>query len=314
MNAHELPMITFTVFAQMAVGAFVVLGIINLLARLSGRYDTQVIDEVSNPAAYACGATLVLGLAASALHMNDPFHVLNVFRHIDSSWLSREIVTGMLFAGSGFVFAACQFFTWGSAIFRQVLALVTAFMGCLLVFSMAMVYYTLETVPAWHTWVTPARFATTGLLLGGFAIGTAFMTVVMLRHRGAFKGRLGKREYSPDARSLILASLRGIAILGMVLLAFTFIMQPMHLSDLMHAGEVGIDSAQPYSGALYVLRVVLITLGAGLASIFLFRVASRPDATAGPVAAIVTVAFVCLLAGEFLGRAAFYESMTRIGM
>lgn len=314
MNVHELPMITFTVFAQMAVGAFVVLGVINVLARASRRYDTAVIDEVSDPAAYAVGATLVLGLGASMFHMNDVFHVLNVFRHIDSSWLSREIVAGMLFATAGFAYAACQFFTWGSAHFRQILALVTALLGCLLVFAMSMVYYSLVTVPAWHTWITPARFASTALLLGAFAIGTAFMTVVMLRRTRALNGRFGSREYSPEARQLILHSLRGIAVLGVVVLAFQFILQPTHLSNLMQSGEVGVQSAAAFSGALGVLRIVLVCVGAGLLALFLFRIASNPDAEPRPVAAVMTFAFACVLIAEFIGRAAFYEQMIRIGM
>ena len=33
-----------------------------------------------------------------------------------------------------------------------------------------------------------------------------------------------------------------------------------------------------------------------------------------PVAMVVTLAFACVLVAEFLGRAAFYEQMTRIGM
>lgn len=351
MNVHELPMITFTVLAQMAVGAFVVLGIINLAARATGRYSTADLDEISNPASYAIGATLILGLGASMLHMNDPLHVLNVFRHVDSSWLSREIVTGMGFSGFGFLYAACQFLKWGSAGFRQVLALVTALIGIVFLYSMSMVYYSVVTVPAWNTWVTPARFATTALILGAFAIGTAFMTVVMYRRDAAEVGRasglvtgaatraqrsfrkplesgaattlLARRRadtaahdegYSPRARALILASLRGIAIAGIILLAIEFILQPVHLMNLMNAGAAGIESANAFSGALGIVRIILVCLGAGLLSLFLFRIASSSAASPRPVAMVVTLAFACVLVAEFLGRAAFYEQMTRIGM
>lgn len=314
MNAGELPMIAFTVLAQMSVGAFVVLGVINVLARLAG-YSTAAIDEISDPAAYAIGGTLVLGLIASVFHMHDVFHVLYVFRHIDSSWLSREIVAGMAFAAAGFVYAACQFRKWGSPGFRQALALLTAVLGIVLVWCMSMIYYSLATVPAWHTWLTPARFAVTALLLGAFAIGAAFMAMIMLRRRGGAVGEhLGSRDVSAAARSLVLASLRGIAIAGVILLGIQFVMQPMHLTNLMNAGPVGIESAHVFAGGINVLRIVLVSLGAGVASLFLFRLASSPDATARPVAVLVTVAFACVLAAEFLGRAQFYEQMTRIGM
>lgn len=313
MNAHELPMIAFTVLAQMSVGAFIVLGVINVLARLRGT-STAVLDEVSDPAAYAIGGTLILGLGASMFHMNDVFNVLNVFRHFDSSWLSREIIGGMAFAACGFAYAACQFLKIGSAGFRQLLAGLTAVVGIVFVWAMSMVYYSLPTVPAWNTWITPARFYTTALILGAFAIGTAFMTVVMLRRRGALKGRLGNERYSPEARSLILASLRGIAIAGVVLLGFEFILQPMHLTNLMQQGAIGVEAAEAFSGALGIARIVLITLGAGVLALFLFRTASNPEAAAPRVAVLVTVAFACVLVAEFLGRAAFYEQMQRIGM
>ena len=313
MNVHELPMIIFTVFAQMSVGAFVVLGLINVLSRLRGA-STAVLDEISDPAAYAIGGTLILGLGASMLHMNDPFNVLNVFRHFDSSWLSREIIGGMAFSGIGFVYAACQFFKIGSAGMRQVLAGITAIVGLVFVWAMSMVYYSLPTVPAWHTWITPARFYTTALILGAFAIGAAFMTVAMLRCRGALKGRLGPERYSPEARSIILNSLRGIAIAGVVLLGFEFVLQSMHLTNLMQHGAIGVESATAFSGALSVLRIVLVTVGAGVLALFLFRTASDKQAAAPGVAVLVTAAFLCVLAAEFLGRAAFYEQMTRIGM
>lgn len=194
------------------------------------------------------------------------------------------------------------------------LALVTAVIGCLFVWAMSMVYYSLPTVPAWHSWITPARFATTGLILGAFAIGTAFMTVVMIRRTGALRGRLGSREYTPQARRLILASLRAIAVLAVVLLAVEFILQPLHLMNLMQQGEIGVRSAEAFAGGLGVLRIVLVCLGAGLLAIFLYQLASRPDAPARPVAALVTIAFACVLVAEFIGRAGFYEQMQRIGM
>ena len=40
-----------------------------------------------------------LGLLISMLHMNDVTNVFNVIRHWDSSWLSREILFGVAFAG-----------------------------------------------------------------------------------------------------------------------------------------------------------------------------------------------------------------------
>ncbi|WP_052465832.1 dimethyl sulfoxide reductase anchor subunit family protein [Mobilicoccus massiliensis] len=346
MNVHELPMLLFTILAQMSVGAFIVLGVITIGARLSRRYGAAEVEELSDPAVLAVGGALVLGLGASMFHMNDVFHVFNVFRHLETSWLSREIVSGILFAASGFAYAACQIFRIGSPRLRQGLALLTAVLGVVLLVAMSMVYMSLSTVPAWHTWLTMARFFTTALLLGSFAVGTAFVTVAMLRRRGAFRGRLAARlgggQLSPSGESLMFASLRAIAVAGIVLLLLQLVWYVLTLTHLMGLGQIGLRSAESYTGGVAIARFVLSILGAGLLGLFLFRLAAaahvasadqvdpsagRPTPGAGAaglqhrewgrrerVAAVMTAAFVLVLASEFIARAAFYESMQRIGM
>ena len=61
MNVHELPMIVFTILAQMSVGAFVVLGAIQVTARVRGRVSGEQLDRLTDPALYAVGVTLVFG-------------------------------------------------------------------------------------------------------------------------------------------------------------------------------------------------------------------------------------------------------------
>ena len=99
----ELPLVIFTIIAQMSVGSFVVLGLIHLLAGRAGRRSADVIDRVSDPALYAIGPILVVGLLASMMHLGTPIRAINALRHVDSSWLSREILFGLLFAGLTFV-------------------------------------------------------------------------------------------------------------------------------------------------------------------------------------------------------------------
>ena len=65
MNLHELPMIFFTVMAQMSVGAFLVLGVIQTFGSL--RHDSKTIDRVADPALAAIGPTLVLGAGLLAI-------------------------------------------------------------------------------------------------------------------------------------------------------------------------------------------------------------------------------------------------------
>lgn len=310
MNTHELPMMIFTIAAQMSVGAFVTLGVVQLAA--SRRYGKEAIDKITDPALYAIGPVMVFGLIASMFHMNDVGNTLNVIRHVDSSWLSREIVFGAGFAGLGFLFAAAQWFKWGSTRLRQALALVTAAVGLGLVWSMSMIYYSLVTVPAWHTWATPAQFFTTTFLLGGLAVGTAFMGTIMWRKRRAAKEAA---EYSVDetTRQMLTGALKGIGLSSILLLGVEFLIIPLHISNLASIGGAAATSAEVFGGAWFVARLVLVFLGAGLLTVFLIRRA-RPTAKARTLAILTTTAFVLVLAGEFIGRSQFYDSMTRIGM
>lgn len=309
MNTRELPMIIFTILGQMSVGAFVVLGVVQAFA--SRRYGKDALEKVTDLALYAIGPALVLGLVASTFHMNDASNTLNVVRHLGSSWLSREIVFGVGFAGLGFLFAAAQWSKWGSTRLRQALAALTAIVGLGLVYSMSMIYYTLPTVPAWHTWATPAQFFTTTFLLGTLAVGAAFTVTVMWPRRGANKA--GRELADNQASEILTTCLKGIGVGAVTLLGVEFIIIPLHISNLSAAGGVAAESAGVFSGMWFISRLVLVFLGAGLLAVFLFRYAT---ARANPrtLAVLATTAFALVLAGEFIGRAQFYDSMIRIGM
>lgn len=312
MNTHELPMIVFTVLAQLSVGAFVVLGVIQVVA--GRRYGPAAVDKVTNPALYAIGPALVLGLAASMFHMNDLTNTLNVVRHLGSSWLSAEIVAGVAFAGLGFVFAVAQWFTFGPARARQALAAVTAVVGLGLVFAMSRIYSSLPTVPAWNTWATPAQFFTTTLLLGSLAVGAALTGAVMWRRHTATRTGVTVNAADTDSEQILTSTLRGIGIAAVTLLGVEFLIIPLHISDLATSGDAAATtSAAVFTGAWFIARLALVFAGAGLLAVFLFRYASTKTSPR-TLAVIATTAFVLVLAGEFIGRSLFYDSMTRIGM
>lgn len=317
MNVAELPMIIFTVFAQMSVGAFVILGVIQLFARAKG--GTDAVDRITDPLLYAIGPVMVVGLIASMFHMNDITHTLNVLRHWDSSWLSREIILGASFAGLGFLFALAQWFKWGSTLLRQILAGVTAVVGLGLVYAMSMIYYTLVTVPAWNTWATPAQFFATTFLLGCLAVGAALMSTIMWRIR-----KTSQADQSTEAaaeaqvvdsatRNLMTKVLKGVGIASVVLLSAQFIIIALHISALAAGGPESIAAAAIFSGGWFVARLLLVFAGAGLLALFVYRYAAS-GAPARHLAIFATSAFVLVLVGEIIGRSQFYESMFRIGM
>lgn len=302
----ELPLVIFTIIAQMSVGSFVVLGLIHLIG---GRSRRDVIDKVSDPALYAIGPILVLGLVASLMHLGTPVRAVNALGHLGTSWLSREILFGLLFAAIGGAFAFCQWFRWLTPRLRQALAGLAALVGIALIWSMAMVYL-LPTVPAWDSWATPARFIATALLLGSLAVGAALVvTADVRRRRGAPSDEAADR--------VIMSSLRGIAIAAIAMLGVEFVVLPLYMGQLATGGSAATAASSGALATTYagyaVFQLVLVFFGVALLGVFLSRLAKRFSA-ARLLAIAPVAAFVLVFAGEIIGRMLFYASYARVGL
>lgn len=302
----ELPLVIFTIIAQMSVGSFVVLGLIHLFGARAGR---DAIDKVSDPALYAIGPILVLGLLASMTHLGTPIRAINALRHLDSSWLSREIFFGLLFAAIGGAFAFTQWFKWLTPRLRQALAGLAALVGLALIWSMTMVYL-LPTVPAWNSWATPVRFFATTFLLGALAVGAALVVTADVRRR-----RGAAADEASD--TVIMSSLRGIAIGAIAMLGVEFVVLPLYLGKLATDGSAATTASAGALVTIYggyaIAQLVLVFLGVALLGVFLSRLAKR-FSTTRMLAIAPVAAFVLVFAGEIIGRMLFYASYARVGL
>ena len=308
----ELPLVIFTIIAQMSVGSFVVLGLIHLFGARAGRADKgaiDVIDKVSDPALYVIGPILALGLLASMMHLGTPIRAINALGHLGSSWLSREILFGLLFAAIGGAFALSQWFKWLTPRLRQALAGLAALVGLALIWSMTMVYM-LPTVPAWDSWATPARFFATTFLLGSLAVGAALVVTADVARR---RGRVA--EAASDR--VIMSSLRGIAIGAIAMLGVEFAVLPLYLGKLATDGSAAASESAgtlvTTYGTYAVIQAVLVFLGVALLGVFLSRLANRVS-TSRILAIAPVAAFVLVFAGEIIGRMLFYASYARVGL
>jgi anaerobic dimethyl sulfoxide reductase subunit C (anchor subunit) len=306
MNTSELALVIFTIAAQMSVGAFLVLGGVHFFAtRYAG---IEEADKLSDLALLAIGPVLVFGLIISVLHLGNPFNAWRAITNIGSSWLSREILFGILFAGGGFLFTLMQWRKLGSPGLRKIVALVTAAFGVGLVVSMAMVYYTLPSVPAWNTWTTLASFFTTTLLLGALAISTAFVGGYTYLHAR-------DRAESEKQRGILVITLRWMALVALVMMGLQFIILPLYMGYLATSGPTAEQSAAiliDEHGLLFAIRLLLIFLGAGVFSIFIYTLA-RSNRNLRLMSTLVYGAFALVLVGEVIGRYLFYASFARIG-
>ena len=162
----EIPLLFFTLLAQMAIGAFGTIFMIHC-----GLSDKQSAREITFLPLMAVGAAITIALLVSFLHLGTPKNVWRMLNHLRKSWLSREILLLSAFAASWAILTGLSLFKTGSFTLWLVIAGFTLLCGLALLFSMQSVYR-LRTVPGWNTRRTLLEFTGTALCLGSLLTGT----------------------------------------------------------------------------------------------------------------------------------------------
>lgn len=307
MNLREWALIAFTILAQMAVGSFLILGVVHYFAQR--REGIQQADRLSDRALVAIGPVLVIGLIVSFLHLGNPINAFRAISNVGASWLSREILFGVLFAAAGAIFAFMQWRKISSPATRSAIAWLAALLGVVMVYSMSNVYQ-IESMPSWNTPLTTVAFFTTTLLLGALAMGTAFVAnYFYLLQRDP--------ECAEIQCRLVHAAMRGIAVGSLVLLGIEVVVVPFQLAALSSGADAALATAQLYDqyGIVLVLRIALAFIGAGILAMFLYRYATIEGREKMRVVSNLTyAAFAFVLVAEVIGRFLFYATHVRIGI
>jgi anaerobic dimethyl sulfoxide reductase subunit C (anchor subunit) len=245
-------------------------------------------------------------MLASLLHLGSPLSAPRAVSNFATSWLSREILSGVIFAVLGVLYAALQWFKLGPQILRTVVAWLAALVGILLVFSMSRVYM-LPTQPAWNSLATPVSFFTTTLLLGSLALGVSFVA----NYAYVQKKNPGCADMQCE---LLRVTLRWIAVASVVLLGVEFVVTPAYLLSLAAGSPQAVASAKLIAGPLgltFFFRMVLAFVGAGVFGFFLYQNAQSAgrEKVLGYMA---YAAFFLVFVAEVLGRFLFYSSQVAI--
>ena len=157
MNRDDLPLISFTLLVQLALGAVALAAMAPL--RTAGLGDASALTL---RLLWVAGGALVAASALSLLHLGVKTGALRALRNLRTSWLSREVLFTALF--TGLTLAAALLHTMGSNVAGNLLWLVTL-TGFAAVFTMSRLYQ--ETIrPAWATANTPLSFFAAAVLLG----------------------------------------------------------------------------------------------------------------------------------------------------
>jgi anaerobic dimethyl sulfoxide reductase subunit C (anchor subunit) len=306
MNAREWALIVFTVLTQMSVGSFLVLGVVHFFA--ARKAGMEEADRLSDRALLSIVVVLALAMLASLLHLGNPINAPRAVTNVATSWLSREVLSGVVFAILGAIFAVTQWRKMASFAVRNVIAWITAVIGLVLVFCESMIYM-LPTAPSWNTLTTPISFYTTTLLLGSLAMGAAFVANYAYVQR--------KNPGCADVQcELMRGALRWIAIASILLVGIDLVVIPVYVALLATGPSAAISSAKLIVDqfmSVFVLRLVLAFIGAGVFGVFLYQNAQ----SAGREKILgyqAYSAFVLVLVAEVLGRFLFYATHIRIGV
>ncbi len=150
-----------------------------LLAWLTLTRQFGLVSLESRPAAAVAVSALVLvtaGLLSSTFHLGHPERAWRAISQWRTSWLSRE---GLLAIITYFPAMALLALWWFSAagVLVDVVALTTALLSVATVFSTAMIYTALTTIPRWaNSWV-PATYLLLAAASGGLLLLAALALV-----------------------------------------------------------------------------------------------------------------------------------------
>jgi anaerobic dimethyl sulfoxide reductase subunit C len=306
MNTQEWALIVFTILTEMSVGAFLVLAVIHyFVAKKAG---VEEADRMSDRVLVAIIVTLGLGMLASLFHLGNPLVAPKTVTNLATSWLSREILAGVIFAVLGIIFVGLQWFKVGSVGLRNVLAWITAIVGLVMVYIQSRIYM-IPTQPSWNTIATPITFFVTTFLLGVLAVGAALViNCAVIQKKNP--------ECAEKEHELLRTAIRWLAIASIILVGIEFVVLPIYLVYLSTGSAASLASLGMMAGKYnltLILRLVLGFLGAGVLAVFLYQNASRPGKK-NVLGYLAIGAFVLVLIAEVMGRFVFYATHYRIGI
>ncbi len=302
METRDWSLVVFTLLSQAAVGAFLTL---QVLRGLAARRGAPASGGALFVPLLAVLIVLSAGLFAALFHLSTPLQAARAVVNFSSSWLSREIVFGSLFAALLGALAALELRAGGSPRARRWLTPLAALAGLTFLYSQTAIYL-LPAQPAWNSFATPAAFGGAALSLGILGVAAALAA-----------GRLPPAvDPAPRHGGGSWTTARGLALAGLVVLAAELVVPPLHLAALAADGSAAAAaSAQRLTGdygGIFLVRLALLGVAAaalaGIAGNWLRSVRRQPTA------ALTYVSFAAAVLAELCGRFLFYAMQVRVGI
>ncbi|HOW86426.1 MAG TPA: dimethyl sulfoxide reductase anchor subunit [Candidatus Aminicenantes bacterium] len=284
----EWPLVAFTVLGQTAVGVFWFFHLPFLVRGRLPAYGWRLAGLVVLAVVVLLTA---LAAAVSFFHLSHPFRARRALGNLRSSWLSREILSELLFLALAAAAAWLDGFRNPGPELERALLAAAGLAGLLFLFCMTKVYM-LPSAPAWRRISTPLAFLSTTLVAGAV---TTELVVRLAAGPGVFE-----IDLMPAALVLIAVEIALAAVAA-------------PLGGL--KGFRPAPSLRPNDGPPpFLHRARIVLLAAGFVSVAADIATGGNDIMkergAGP---FLILAFLFVLAGEIAGRFHFYGLMPRPG-
>lgn len=282
----EMPLALFSTLAPMGAGAFVILAIAFLTAKLDG----DALKRIDRFTAIPVGL-VVVGFIAAFFHLANPLNAFGVLGGVGGSPLSNEVVVGVVFT-----LVMLGYWLWalsgkmGEGA-RRGLACVVAVLGVVFAFATGMAYM-IDTIPSWNTLAGPVQMVGFSLL-GGAAVGVLVLTLA------------GSADVL-KAGSLKTGTLV-VLVVGLVLGLGGFAVQAMGAAGMENGLYSGADLVA--GAAIAIVCGVVCLVGTGVCDTLAIR------GMDGSAVLGVTVGGVALaLFGILMMRLAFYAMQMSVGL
>jgi DMSO reductase iron-sulfur subunit len=161
----EIPLMIFTLLAQMAIGAFWAILLIFLLLG----NDPAAVQAILRPL-LSVGVVLLGAVFASLFHLGKPMSAWRALNHLRKSWLSREILFLAAFGILWSILFGLSLFQVAAFSLWKALAVIAGLCGLADLYCMQRVYQ-LRCIPAWNQARTLVEFAISSVGLGALLTG-----------------------------------------------------------------------------------------------------------------------------------------------
>ena len=156
--AIQWPLVFFTLFTGLGVGAFSCIAVIEWLG---------IGEVVLLPGTITALVAMAAGGLASVFHLSHPFRTYNIIKHLDTG-VGKEMLLITITGVAIFLYAVIRVMGLGGAP-GKIVAAIGLVAGILLAFEMGATYV-LPARPAWRTWLWSFIYAASAAVTGIFAI------------------------------------------------------------------------------------------------------------------------------------------------